>query len=140
MPISIKTRKAKGRALQNEVKEALLNYSASLNYTFIKDQDPSDIRSATMGMTSEDIPMSRRARLKWPLVIECAHWEIFPKAIWTKYHQHHAFTERLQLNFPLRLIKTTIIKRARSEPLAILSLEDLFYLVSQSRDVLQDGS
>ena len=51
-----RSRKAKGRVLQNKVREVLLE-----NF---KDLEPDDIKTAVMGESGEDIHMSPAARSK----------------------------------------------------------------------------
>jgi hypothetical protein len=62
-----RSRKAKGRRLQNKVREILLES--------FKDLEPDDIKTAVMGESGEDIHMSPAARRLVPLSIECKNQE-----------------------------------------------------------------
>ena len=62
-----KSSKAKGRRLQNFVRDKLRDLFTSL--------EPDDIKSQTMGMTGEDIVLSPAARKKIPYSIECKNVE-----------------------------------------------------------------
>ncbi len=55
--------KAKGRRLQQWVRDKLLEYCPSLR--------PDDIRSTSMGAGGEDVQLSTAARLVYPYSIEC---------------------------------------------------------------------
>ena len=61
----MKTRsaKAKGRRLQNKIRDLLLEE--------FKELEPDDIRTAIMGETGEDIKLSPAARKKIPYSFEC---------------------------------------------------------------------
>ena len=55
--------KAKGRKLQQDVRDMILKYSPSLT----KD----DVRSTSMGAGGEDVQLSQAARKQYPVSIEC---------------------------------------------------------------------
>lgn len=55
--------KAKGRKLQQDVRDMILKYSPSLT----KD----DVRSTSMGNSGEDVQLSQAARKQYPVSIEC---------------------------------------------------------------------
>lgn len=59
--------KAKGRRLQQEVRDALLQAAPSL--------EPDDIRSTSMGAYGEDILFSPAARRLYPISVECKNVE-----------------------------------------------------------------
>ena len=61
---NVKSSKAKGRRLQNYVRDLLRSI-------FKKKLDEDDIKSQTMGMTGEDIVLSPAARKLIPYSIEC---------------------------------------------------------------------
>ena len=65
--MSTRAAKAKGRRLQNEVRE-LLEES-------FPDLEEGDIRTAIMGQNGEDIILSPAARKKIPYSIECKNQE-----------------------------------------------------------------
>lgn len=65
---NVKSSKAKGRRLQNYVRDLLRSI-------FKKKLDEDDIKSQTMGMTGEDIVLSPAARKLIPYSIECKNVE-----------------------------------------------------------------
>jgi hypothetical protein len=72
-----RSRKAKGRRLQNKVREILLENFDEL--------EPEDIKTAIMGESGEDIHMSPAARRLIPLSIECKNQESLN--IWKSHEQ-----------------------------------------------------
>tara|TARA_A100001391_G_scaffold8993_1_gene5738 strand:+ start:5380 stop:5709 length:330 start_codon:yes stop_codon:yes gene_type:complete len=75
--MNTRSRKAKGRRLQNQVRETLIERL---------DIHPEDIKTAVMGESGEDIIMARQARERFPFSVECkAHerlniWEAIKQA------------------------------------------------------------
>lgn len=55
--------KAKGRKLQQDIRDLLLKYSPSL--------EPDDVKSTSMGAGGEDVQLSPAARKQYPVSIEC---------------------------------------------------------------------
>ena len=55
--------KAKGRKLQQVVRDMILKYSPSL--------EPDDVKSTSMGAGGEDVQLSPAARKQYPVSIEC---------------------------------------------------------------------
>ena len=109
----MKTRsaKSKGRRLQNQKKELLLE-------TF-NELEPDDIRSAIMGETGEDIKLSPAARRQIPYSFECKNQEKIN--IWESLNQ----AEENSGDYPPVLI----FKRNRSKTYAVLELEDFIDLI-----------
>jgi hypothetical protein len=109
----MKTRsaKSKGRRLQNQIKELLLE-------TF-NELEPDDIRSAIMGETGEDIKLSPAARRQIPYSFECKNQEKIN--IWESLNQ----AEENSGDYPPVLI----FKRNRSKTYAVLELEDFIDLI-----------
>mgnify|MGYP003131497268 CR=1 FL=1 len=64
---NVKSSKAKGRRLQNFVRDRLRSLFPSL--------EPDDIKSQTMGMTGEDIVLSPAAKKQIPYSFECKNVE-----------------------------------------------------------------
>lgn len=64
---NVKSSKAKGRRLQNFVRDQLRGL-----FSFL---EPDDIKSQTMGMTGEDIVLSPAARKSIPYSFECKNVE-----------------------------------------------------------------
>mgnify|MGYP001079717886 FL=1 len=109
----MKTRsaKSKGRRLQNQIKELLLES--------FKELEPDDIRSAIMGETGEDIKLSPAARRQIPYSFECKNQEKLN--IWESLNQ----AEENSGDYPPVLI----FKRNRSKTYAVLELEDFIDLI-----------
>ena len=55
--------KAKGRRLQQHVRDLILKYSTNLT--------EDDVRSTSMGAGGEDVQLSTEARKQYPISIEC---------------------------------------------------------------------
>lgn len=100
-----KSAKAKGRRLQQTVVEMLVEFGI----------DEADVRSAIMGESGEDIPLSSVGRDRFPFSIECKNTERL--SIWSAWKQamknagHHP---------PI-----VIFKRNHSEILCTLRFSDL---------------
>ncbi len=109
----MKTRsaKSKGRRLQNQIKELLLES--------FKELEPDDVRSAIMGETGEDIKLSPAARRQIPYSFECKDQEKIN--IWESLNQ----AEENSGDYPPVLI----FKRNRSKTYAVLELEDFIDLI-----------
>ena len=109
----MKTRsaKSKGRRLQNQIKELLLES--------FKELEPDDVRSAIMGETGEDIKLSPAARRQIPYSFECKNQEKLN--IWESLNQ----AEENSGDYPPVLI----FKRNRSKTYAVLKLEDFIDLI-----------
>ena len=109
----MKTRsaKSKGRRLQNQIKELLLES--------FKELEPDDVRSAIMGETGEDIKLSPAARRQIPYSFECKNQEKIN--IWESLNQ----AEENSGDYPPVLI----FKRNRSKTYAVLELEDFINLI-----------
>lgn len=64
--------KAKGRKLQQYVRDLILKYSPSL--------EKDDVKSTSMGACGEDVQLSPAARKQYPISIECksrANWAFY---------------------------------------------------------------
>ena len=109
----MKTRsaKAKGRRLQNKIRDLLLEE--------FKELEPDDIRTAIMGETGEDIKLSPAARRKIPYSFECKNQEKLN--IWESLKQAE---ENSGVSSPV-----LIFKRNRSKTYAVLNVEDFIKLI-----------
>ena len=106
--------KAKGRRLQNMVRDLLKKAFPAL------DQD--DIKSQTMGMTGEDIVLSPAARRLIPYSIECKNQEKLQ--IWK-------FLKQAEDNVHKDCDMTLIVKRNGSKPYAIIDLDHWLELITK---------
>lgn len=104
--------KAKGRGLQNKVRDALLITFPTL--------EPDDVRSTPMGVTGEDIMLSPAARKLIPYQIECKS-----KAT-SQIHTYYDQAKTHGNNEPL-----VVVKMDRKETLAIVSLDHFLELLQK---------
>ena len=108
--ISTSSRKAKGRRLQNKVRDLILEKF---------DLHPDDVRGAIMGESGEDIRLAHSARKKFPFSVECKNQEKLN--IWSSLEQAE---DNASDYTPL-----LIFKRNRSKTYVTLSLEDFLELL-----------
>tara|TARA_R100000750_G_C2309437_1_gene81911 strand:- start:334 stop:678 length:345 start_codon:yes stop_codon:yes gene_type:complete len=113
--MKIRSRKAKGRRLQNWVRDELLSL-----FTTLSDDD---IYCAIMGESGADVKFSLKAQKLLPYSIECKNKETF-KGIYDiiKQAQHNAKKNQVPLG---------IIKMNNFEPLAILDAKFFFNIVGE---------
>ncbi len=111
-----RSRKAKGRRLQNWVRDELL----SLFTTLSRD----DIYCAIMGESGADVKFSPTAQNTFPFSIECKNKETF-KGIYDIIKQSHSNCKKNQV--PLGIIKMN-----NFEPLAILDARFFFKMVREN--------
>jgi len=113
----MKTRsaKAKGRRLQNKIRDLLLEE--------FKDLEPDDIRTAIMGETGEDIKLSPAARREIPFSFECKNQEKIN--IWESLNQ----AEENSGDYPPVLI----FKRNRSKTYAVLEIDDFIDIINEPK-------
>ena len=87
--------KAKGRRLQNWVRDKLLAlFSLSYNYLGLQEDD---IKSQTMGMTGEDIVLTPRAREYLPYSFECKNTERLN--VWSAFEQCRRIVQYLPIQY-----------------------------------------
>ena len=113
----MKTRsaKSKGRRLQNQVKDILLEAFTEL--------EPDDIRTAIMGETGEDIKLSPAARREIPFSFECKNQEKIN--IWESLNQ----ADENSGDYPPVLI----FKRNRSKTYAVLEIDDFIDIINEPK-------
>ena len=110
----MKTRsgKAKGRRLQNKIRDVLLEH-------FSDKLEPDDIKVAIMGESGEDIKLSPAARKLIPYSFECKNQEKL--SIWSSLEQ----AEENSGDYPPVLI----FKRNRSKTYVVVELEEFMKLI-----------
>ena len=96
--------KAKGRRLQNQIRDEILEIFPSL--------EPDDVKSTSMGAPGEDIQLSPAARKLVPYQIECKN-----KAT-SQIHTYYAQAKSHGKYKPL-----VVVKMDRDIPLAVISWE-----------------
>ena len=104
--------KAKGRRLQNKVRDVLLEH-------FSDKLEPDDIRTAIMGESGEDIKLSPAARKLIPYSFECKNQEKL--SIWSSLEQ----AAENSGDYPPVLI----FKRNRSKTYVTIELEEFMKLI-----------
>lgn len=102
--------KAKGRRLQQHVRDAILEAYPSL--------ESDDVRSTSMGAGGEDVQLSPAARKLFPYSIECKN--LAKIAVFNYYEQATGHGNHEPL---------VVIKQNRSKPLAVVDLEHFMELV-----------
>ena len=105
--------KAKGRRLQNEIREILLEH-------FGDRLEGDDIKTAVMGESGEDLKLSPAARRLFPYSVEAKNQEKLN--IWSAL-------EQAEKNCKPETDPLLIFKRNRSKMYVVLTLEDLLKLL-----------
>lgn len=116
MPITPQSAKAKGRRLQQWVRDRL--YS-----TFPKLED-GDIRSTSMGASGEDLLFSPAARRCFPYSVECKN---------NKSNAIYKVMEQAISNCPKGAIPLAIIKADQKKPLAVVDADHFFELAKRNK-------
>ena len=111
----MKTRsgKAKGRRLQNKIRDVLLEH-------FSDKLEPDDVKVAIMGESGEDIKLSTAARKLIPYSLECKNQEKL--SIWSSLEQ----AAENSGDYPPVLI----FKRNRSKTYVTIELEEFIKLIN----------
>jgi hypothetical protein len=112
-----RSRKSKGKRLQNEVRDLILE-------TF-DEFEPDDVVSAVMGDSGVDLKLSPFARKKFPYSIECKNQEKLN--LWGSIQQ-------AEDNAKDETIPVVVFKRNRSKTYAIVPVEHFIELVSRALD------
>lgn len=112
--VSVAAAKAKGRKLQQIVRDYILMHFPSL--------EPDDVRSTAMGQSGEDIQLSPAAAKCFPYSVECKSRKEF-KTI-------YGYLEQAEGNSKGR-IPIAVIKGDRKRPLVIVDMSHFFELVKK---------
>ena len=113
--MSAKSSKAKGRRLQNMVRDALREKFNSL--------EEDDIKSQTMGMSGEDIVLTPSAKKVIPYSFECKNTERLN--LWKSLEQCESNCEDRN--------PVLIIKRNRSDVYAIIKFDKFLNLIEEKQ-------
>ena len=116
MATSVRSRKAKGRRLQNWVRDVLLSTFPNLK----KDED---VSCAIMGESGIDVKLSRFAQGLFPFSIECKNKETF-KGIYD-------IVAQAQSNSKVTDVPVAIIKMNNQQPLAIVDAMHFLKLIGK---------
>ena len=109
------SRKAKGRRLQNWVRDSLLSVFTNL--------DDNDVMCAIMGETGADIKLSNPAKKLIPYSFECKNKETF-KGIYDIMSQ-------AQENAKVTDVPVAVIKMNKFQPLAIVDATHFLKLIGK---------
>ena len=112
---TVRSRKAKGRRLQNWVRDTLLSIFNIL--------DDNDISCAIMGEPGEDIKLSNPAKKLIPYSFECKNKETF-KGIYDIMSQ-------AQQNAKVTDVPVAVIKMNKFQPLAIVDATHFLKLIGK---------
>jgi len=115
--MNTRSRKNKGKRLQNKVRDFLLE-----QFNDLLEQD--DVRSTTMGESGEDIQLSPAARKLIPYAIECKNQESL--SIWKALEQAENNSNGYE---PL-----LIFKRNRSKTYVTMDIKEFLRLLSESKN------
>jgi len=105
--------KAKGRRLQNHLRDVLINAFGSLS--------PDDIKSQTMGMPGEDIVLSPAAKQTIKYSFECKNQERL--SLWDSIDQAKTNAEDR--------VPVLVIKKNRRGAYAVINLESFIDLIKE---------
>ena len=117
---SPKSSKAKGRRLQNYVRDKLRSLFID-DCTHLPKLEHEDIKSQTMGMTGEDIVLSPAARKLIPYSFECKNVEKLN--IWQALDQAEANSGKCD--------PVVVIKRNRTKDYAVVELDSWLNLIKR---------
>lgn len=113
--ISVQSGKAKGRRLQQKVRDLLLE-------AFKDELEQDDIRSTSMGAGGEDLQVSPLARRLIPYSWEMKNQESI--SIWSALHQ-------AEQNCPDNVDPVLVFKKNRSKTYAVIELDKFIKLISE---------
>tara|TARA_R110002012_G_scaffold154312_3_gene314568 strand:- start:17785 stop:18225 length:441 start_codon:yes stop_codon:yes gene_type:complete len=122
-----RTSKAKGRRLQNWVRDKL-RYAFITAWSKIPKLEEEDIKSQTMGMPGEDIILTPAAKRIIPYSFECKNVEKLN--VWSAI-------EQAETNCPSKCTPVTVIKRNRSKVYAIMQFDDWMKLIGGKNEPVQ---
>lgn len=111
-PTKIASRKARGRLLQQKVRDAILKAFPALTID--------DVKSTGMGQSGSDVQLSTIAKEFFPYDIECKN---------AQSHNIWAAMEQSQKRCPDELDPLLVVKRNGVKPLAIVDFEHFMMLV-----------
>ena len=112
-PISVASRKAKGRRLQQYLRDRLIDV-----FSLTKD----DVRSTSMGAGGEDILLSTYARLRIPFSFECKS-----KARYAIYQDYWQAKDNSGGHKP-----AVVIKQNNADPLIVMDLEHFLSILKEA--------
>ena len=121
--MNIKSAKAKGRNLQNLVRDKLRKIFVE-EWTKVPRLEPDDIKSQTMGMGGEDIVLSPIAKRLIPYSFECKNTERLN--LWNSLQQCE---DNCEDRIPI-----LVFKKNRSKVYAVIEFDNLIKLIRRQYD------
>ena len=121
--MNTRSAKAKGRTLQNLVRDKLRQIFVE-EWKLIPALEDDDIKSQTMGMTGEDIVLSPSAKKLIPYSFECKNTEKLN--LWKAIEQSCTNCEDRE--------PVVVIKRNRSKVYAVIELDNFLTLIRRKYD------
>lgn len=118
MPMTVQSRKAKGRRLQQLVRDTIITSFPELTLD--------DVRSTSMGAGGEDVTLSTKAISLFPFTVECKAQEGYTK-LYDAYEQSAS-------NWEGGRIPIVVIKSNKKVPLVTLSLDAFMTLARVYND------
>tara|TARA_R100000458_G_C8161001_1_gene165039 strand:+ start:215 stop:577 length:363 start_codon:yes stop_codon:yes gene_type:complete len=116
--MKIKSAKAKGRLLQNLVRDKLREVFVFTSK--LPKLEVDDIKSQTMGMTGEDIVLSPKARQMIPYSFECKNVEKL---------QFWATVTQAENNLQEGCVPAIVVKKNRQKPYVAVPLDHFIQLL-----------
>ncbi len=104
--------KNKGKRLQNDVRDLILNKFKSL--------EEDDVKSTGMGQPGEDIQLSPFARKKFPYSVECKNQESLN--VWKSLEQAEKYSTK-------KIKPLLVFKRNRTKTYVVLEINDFLELL-----------
>ena len=123
MPISTKSAKAKGRKLQQLVRDKIIELLSPYGIL------PEDVKSTGMGQGGEDVQLSPLARSFLPISVECKRHKSF--AVYKPYEQAEAASGDNEPVF--------VLQGDRKKPLVVIDL-DYYFKLEEARIKLEGDS
>jgi hypothetical protein len=114
------SRKAKGRALQDWVRDTLREIFPSL--------EPDEVTCAIMGESGQDIKLSPAARKLIPFSFECKNVEKLN--VWAAFEQAVTNCTKINKKTSSPMEPLLIMKKNRRQPLAVIDAKYLLELIS----------
>lgn len=114
--ISTASRKAKGRKLQQTVRDKILECLPEL--------EPDDCRSTGMGQNGEDLQLSPAARKLFPYSVECKSLARFAG---------YNYYDQAKVNSPTYAEPIAVVKANNRKPLVLVDAEYFIELVTKGK-------
>jgi hypothetical protein len=118
-PISVQARKAKGRRLQQYVRDAIISCF---------NVNKKDVMSTSMGAGGTDVKMSKEVNDMFPYDIECKNKETLN--VWKEYE--HAISHKK--NTKSQYEPLLVIKKNGKKPLAVINFDHFMEIINKNKN------